>query len=231
MRSVSATYGKQAVLSDINLDLQPGHILAVIGRNGAGKTTLLKVVSGLLKVSNGGIWFNDREVTGLELCNRAKLGAGYCMQGGRVFRSLSVKDNLRIASVGIAQSEVDAREILILEMFPRLKAHYQTTATLLSGGERQSLALGMVLIRRPFLLLLDEPSSGLSPILLGQLAEQIRSLAREWRVAVLVAEQNIHWALELADQAVLLRQGKILFDLAASELLAQPAMLEAAFLN
>ncbi|HXQ37478.1 MAG TPA: ATP-binding cassette domain-containing protein [Anaerolineales bacterium] len=229
MKDISAGYRKEPVLKNIRLDLRPGEVLTLLGPNGSGKSSLLRVASGLLPVSAGNIWFNDTNVTNFDISARSKLGVTHLMQGGRVFPSLTVKDNLDIAAMTIPQQHAQVRESLILDLFPNLASRYQTAAHLLSGGERQSLALGMALIRKSSLLLLDEPSAGLAPLLLEHVCMHIQDLAKTLNTSILLAEQNVGWALKLSNYVMFLFRGRVSFEAPAPHLLTNPLLLENLF--
>jgi ABC-type branched-subunit amino acid transport system ATPase component len=210
--SIRAAYAKRDVLRGVTLSVKRGEILALIGPNGAGKSSILKVVAGFLKPLSGSVNFNGVEIGSLEAHHRIRLGIGYLMQGGRVFPSLSSLENLETSSLTLlakdrAKSIADA-----LETFPNLKPLLKKRAGLLSGGERQSLALAMVFVKRTGLLLLDEPSAGLSPRLVRDLLAKVRELSNLSDVSILLVEQNIREALTVADRAMAIVNGEVALE-------------------
>jgi branched-chain amino acid transport system ATP-binding protein len=202
---VHAGYGKKEILCGVTLDVDKGDLLAVIGPNGAGKSTLLKVIAGFLKPTGGAVWLGDRNVTGLTPHERVRAGIGYFMQGGRVFTSLTVGENLALAAGGRPGHDLDEA----LQAFPNLVGIKDRRAGLLSGGERQSLALAMTLAKRPAALLLDEPSAGLSPRLVLEMLDKVREVAQNWGLTVIMVEQNVREALRIAHRACALVEGNV----------------------
>jgi len=209
IENIYAGYGKKEVLKGISLTIHEGKIIALIGPNGAGKSTLLKVLAGFLKPWKGTIWFNGKEITPCVPHERAAVGVSYFMQGGKVFPSLSVKENLEIGSAILPSKERANKIIEMLEIFANLKELVKKRAGLLSGGERQALALAMILARNPAVLLLDEPSAGLAPWLVQDMLKKIKQINTLWGTTVLLVEQKIREALRIADVAVVLVSGKV----------------------
>lgn len=231
LKHIYAGYGKKNILNGITLRLTKGDILALIGQNGAGKSTLLKVASGLLLPTSGEVWIFGTNVTKLALHDRMRLRVSYFMQGGRVFPSLSVKENLAIGLSTILSERRDENLSSILELFPLLKKNLIKRAGLLSGGERQVLALAMVLVRRPRLLVLDEPLAGVSPALSQEILQCIRNASSSWQVSVLIAEQNVRQALMLASRVCSLVNGRIAFESSNPESLLTTGQLDKLFMG
>ena len=206
---VFAGYGKKEILRGISLKINKAEIVALIGPNGAGKSTLLKVISGMLKITKGSVWFNGKELKDIPTHQRVKEGILHFLQGGPVFPSLTVKENLEMG--GRELSSEKRKEALneITEFFPELKANFNRRAGLLSGGQRQMLALGTILMQQPKLLLLDEPSAGLAPNLVGGFMEKIEELNHLFQITVLLVEQNIEQALQVSQRAYVLVNGKV----------------------
>ena len=209
LENIHAGYGKKEVLRSISLSAGQGELVSLIGPNGSGKSTLLKVIAGFLIPTQGQVWFGDQEITALAPHRRVKLGLAYFMQGGRVFPNLTARENLAIATAVLPQEERDENIATVLSLFPKLESLSGRRAGLLSGGERQALALALLFVRRPRLLLLDEPSAGLSPKLVRDMLSRINELSRAWKTSVLLVEQNVREALNISDRALALVNGRI----------------------
>lgn len=209
LKNVHAAYKKKEVLRGISLSLNKGEILALIGPNGAGKSTLLKVISGFLTPIEGCVLINNKDMTYLPTHERVREGLAYCMQGGRIFPSLSVVENLEMGASLLSHSERKNSISTVLSLFPELKGLLNKRAGLLSGGERQYLALAIVFIRQPHLLLIDEPSVGLSPKLVQNMVGKIYELNSRWSTTIVLIEQNVSEALKIAHRAILLTNGQV----------------------
>jgi ABC-type branched-subunit amino acid transport system ATPase component len=206
-KGVRAGYGKKEILHGVDLDVKAGEIVVLAGANGAGKSTFLKVVAGLLKPSAGTIWLDGQDVTRLPAHRRSRLGVGYLLQGGEVFPSLTVQENLGIA-IGDGAQDSNAMEP-VLSLFPPLRVKFQQRAGLLSGGERQMLALAMVLMTRPRLLLLDEPTAALAPTVAAETLRKVSEYCQKQRMGVVLVEQRLREALYVAHRAVALVLGRL----------------------
>jgi len=206
---IDAAYGKKAILNNVSLAVEEGEIVALIGPNGAGKSTVLKVAAGLLNPRGGRVFLEGQDITALPVHRRIGCGLGYCIQGGRIFPSLTVRENLAIGASEMSTDEREESLAPLLDIFPNLKRLLDQRSGVLSGGERQALALAMSLIRRPKVLLLDEPSAGLSPRFVRALLGVVEEFNRDWRLAVLLVEQNIGAALSTAHRAVALAGGEV----------------------
>jgi branched-chain amino acid transport system ATP-binding protein len=206
---VSARYGKAQVLWDVDLAVNQGEIVALVGSNGSGKTTLLKAICGLLPPSSGRVEFLGRRIDGLPPHSIVDLGISQVPEGGRLFPDMSVRENLEMGAYP-SQSWGRRKETLerVFRVFPILKERQRQLAKTLSGGERQMLAMGRALMSGPKLCLLDEPSYGLAPLLIAEVFRIIRTL-REEQVTVLLIEQNVKHTLEIADRAYVLENGRI----------------------
>jgi ABC-type branched-subunit amino acid transport system ATPase component len=209
IENVYAGYGKLEVLRGVSFSLNPGELVTLIGPNGAGKSTVLKVISGFLFPATGRIVFDNDDITPLSTHLRIRKGIGYCLQGGRVFPNLTVIENLKIASIspGINQKSNHFEEIFSL--FPVLKGMVPKRAGLLSGGERQMLAIAVALVRRPRVMLLDEPSAGLSPKIVQEVLAKIHEIRVKLGMSILLVEQNVGRALKVTDRAVVLLNGEV----------------------
>jgi branched-chain amino acid transport system ATP-binding protein len=209
---LDVAYGTKVVLHAVSLEVGREEIVGLIGANGAGKSTLLKAVSGVLPPRAGSIRFYGREIGGRAPHENVRDGIVFCPQGGQVFRRLSVEENLTVAARGWTPREIPGAVAEIYRLFPRLVERRRAKAGVLSGGERQMLALGIALMLSPRLFLIDEPSGGLAPILVDQLFERIRAISRQLRTPILLVEQNLRHALELSDRLYVLRNGRIVFE-------------------
>jgi ABC-type branched-subunit amino acid transport system ATPase component len=204
----AVNYGGVRALRGIDLTLRAGETVALLGANGAGKTTLARAISGAVPLAAGAIRFDGVAIGGLAPECITALGIGHCMEGRRIFASLSVEENLLLAVPPAARAESAARLASIYEMFTALRAHRHKTGTALSGGQQQMLAIGRAMMSRPKLVILDEVSLGLAPIAVGQLYESLARI-RATGVAMLIVEQNIHRGLQLADRACVLAHGSV----------------------
>jgi branched-chain amino acid transport system ATP-binding protein len=231
-QDISAVYIKREVLKNVSIEISKNEIVALIGPNGAGKSTLLKVISGILKPSSGRLFYKGIDITHKGIYERITMGIGYFMQGGEVFKSMTVEENLRLASSEIKHRNnvIKFSENDIYSIFPNLKGKQQILASFLSGGEKQALALGMVLITDPDLLLLDEPSAGLAPIFVKDILEKIKMINEKWGITVLIIEQNAGEALRIADRTYVMKLGRIYKEGRPEEII-QEKVLEKAFLE
>jgi branched-chain amino acid transport system ATP-binding protein len=222
---LEVSYGSIAAIKGISLEVRRGEIVTILGSNGAGKTTTMRTISQLIKAKNGSIRFDGTELTELPAHKVVSLGISQSPEGRRVFGILTVEENLFLGSY--TRSKVDT-EILdwVYDLFPRLKERSTQLAGTLSGGEQQMLAIGRALMSKPSMLLLDEPSLGIAPILVKAIFAQIRKIA-ESGVTVLLVEQNARAALKLADRGYVLEVGKIVYSGSSEELLSSPKIQEA----
>lgn len=207
--NIYASYYKKEVLRGVSITVKSGEIVSLIGPNGAGKSTLLKVIIGILPQKRGRVFLNHKEISGIPTYLRVKKGMGYLIQGGEVFSNLSVFENLELGGYDLSSDTLKERLDEIFTLFPILNKNKFKRAGFLSGGERQQLALGIVLIKRPSLLLLDEPSAGLAPILVKDISDKIREINRVTGTSILLVEQNIKEALRISNRVYLLKNGEI----------------------
>lgn len=231
LENISASYGSKTVIDEMSLRVEASDILTLVGPNGAGKSTALKVAAGTLSPDSGEVHFDQQSITHLPPHERMKLGLGYCIQGGRVFPSLTVYENLKLGTRTLSTDEREEVLDEMLALFPVLKPLMNDRAGVLSGGERQALALGMVLGHRPRTLLLDEPSAGLSPRLVRDLLDKVRLLNQEWGVSVLLVEQNVGEALRIADRAAVMVEGTIAEETDEPQDWIDGSVLESLFLS
>ncbi len=225
-RQLSAGYGDVPIIRGVDLTVRPGQLVAVVGPNGAGKSTLLKAMLGLAKIMSGQVLAGGSDITGRPLEQLARQGIGYVPQVDDVFEALRVHENLRMGGYLLGKGERAARLDAVLEVFPALRGHLNRYVGTLSGGERKMTAIGRALMLSPRVLLLDEPTAGLSAALTETvLTDQVRMLADSGH-AVLLVEQRARAALKLADVAYVLVQGEVAMSAPAAEVLASPEMAE-----
>jgi len=217
---LASQYGPIKAIFDVSLTVNAGELVAMVGANGAGKTTLLRVISGVQPASGGSIRFDGRDVTRLAPHRIVASGIGHVPEGRQVFAPLTVQDNLRLGAFNRRKDRetVNADVKRIYELFPILGERREQAAGTLSGGEQQMLAIGRSLLGKPRLLLLDEPSMGLAPLLVEEIFSVIAELNKEG-VTVLLVEQNARAALQIADRGYVLETGKVVMGAPARELL------------
>lgn len=215
VKDLHAGYGKIGVLRDVSMTIRAGEAIALLGPNGAGKTTLLRAISGLLPWE-GGIRFAGNDLRGVSPREAARRGLVHVIEGHRVFTQLSVTDNLLLAAYDLPRGERAARIEEALDFFPEIAAKRNDRGGALSGGQQQMLAVAQGLVRRPRLLMLDEPSAGLSPVLVDRVLAVARQL-RDNGTAILLVEQLIEKALGLSDRVYALARGKIVLEAATTE--------------
>ncbi len=218
LTNVHAFYGDSHILHGVSFSLQPGGVLALLGRNGAGKTTCISTIIGFLKPRGGEIRLFGEPIEGLSPERISQLGIGLVPQGRRIFPSLTVRENLAVAQQRKKTAGKPWNVERIYGLFPRLRERHAQFAGTLSGGELQMLAIGRALMGNPRVLLLDEPSEGLAPLIVAEVGRTIRRLKEEGQSIVLV-EQNLQLALDVADQGVILNTGRCVFAGSAGDIL------------
>jgi branched-chain amino acid transport system ATP-binding protein len=222
-------YGRIEALHGVSIDVAAGEIVSLLGANGAGKTTLMRAISGVQPISGGRIRFEGRELDGLPAHRRVALGIAQVPEGRQVFAPLSVEDNLKLGAWTRRDASLAAELALIYELFPLLASRRRASAGMLSGGEQQMLAISRALMAKPRLLLLDEPSMGLAPMLVEQILDTVRRL-KQTGLTVLLVEQNARAALAIADRGYVVETGRIVASGSAAELLADERV-QAAYLG
>ena len=232
IRGVRAAYGKIEALKGVDLDISPGEIVALIGANGAGKSTLMMTIFGRPRAKAGKILFDGRDITSVATHEIARLRIAQSPEGRRIFPRMSVAENLQMGADAAASTEAEQAVSLerVLTLFPRLKERLTQRGGTLSGGEQQMLAIARALMSRPRLLLLDEPSLGLAPLIVRQIFDAIRTLNRQDGLTVLIVEQNANHALKLAHRGYVMVNGLITLRGTGAELLQRPE-IRAAYLE
>ncbi|WP_323017949.1 ABC transporter ATP-binding protein [Castellaniella sp.] len=229
IEDLRVNYGHIQALKGISLQVAEGEVVAILGANGAGKTTLMRTLSGLLTPHSGKITFAGHDTTRMGADRIVRLGIGQSPEGRRVFGTLSVAENLRMGGFTRPPTEITESCEHVYQIFPRLYERRAQLAGTLSGGEQQMLAIGRALVTKPRLLLLDEPSLGLAPIIVRNIFQVLRDV-RATGVTILIVEQNARMALKLADRGYVLEVGKLSHEGPARELLASPE-IQAAYLG
>jgi branched-chain amino acid transport system ATP-binding protein len=218
---LGVAYGSIRALGDATLHVASGELVALIGSNGAGKSTLLKTISGLLRSRAGSVVFEGTDITGATTDRIVSLGISHCPEGRRVFGRLSVRENLVLGGIGRPVADADRDIERMADLFPRLRERFGQAAGTLSGGEQQMLAIARALMSAPRMLLLDEPSLGLAPLMVEQVFGIIDDL-RAQGLTMLLVEQNVHHALDSADRAYVMETGRITLEGPAAELRHDP---------
>ena len=224
IENLNAGYKDIQVLFDVSLNVGEEEICVLVGPNGSGKSTLLKTVMGLTQIYSGEIRFNGETITGLPPHKITKLGIAYLPQIDNVFSNLKVRENLWMAGYILEERTLKERVEEVLEDFPILKDYLNRRAGTLSGGERQMLAMAMAMMRRPKIMLFDEPTGNLAPKIAVQVLNKIAELREKYGITIILAEQNAKKALELGDRAILLVSGRVKFEGKSRDLLSHPEL-------
>jgi branched-chain amino acid transport system ATP-binding protein len=225
VRDLSVSFGAVRALRSVSFTAEPGAVTAVLGANGAGKTTLLRTISGLVKPHGGSVAFDGDALVGRTVESIARLGVAHVPEGRGVIEELTVEENLRLATLWcLRRGERQAAIEEVLTLFPRLAGFRRRHASTLSGGERQMLVLGRALISKPRLLLLDEPSLGLAPLITAQLMALLAEQTMGTRMTVVLVEQNARSALSVSEHAVILNLGEVVVSDAAATVAADDAL-------
>lgn len=230
IENLSAYYDSIAALKEVSIKVPKGEVVSIIGANGAGKSTLLKVISGLVKAKAGRILYKDREIAGLPANQIVSFGISQVPEGRQIFSHLTVQDNINLGAFLYfkrrRRQEIQERIETVFNLFPILKGRIKQIAGTLSGGEQQMLAIARALMIRPELLLLDEPSMGLAPLIVREIFSVIKHL-NETGTTILLVEQNAKAALNVADHAFVLETGQVVLEGSARDLLNNPKVKEA----
>jgi urea transport system ATP-binding protein len=208
VKGLNVYYGESQVLTDVTLEVPSGQVICLMGRNGVGKTTLMKTIMGVLRARSGSVFFDNRDLTRDAPHQRARAGIGYVPQGRGIFPYLSVQENLMMGLEALAnKKESDLSEVY--DLFPILKMMGRRVAGTLSGGQQQQLAIARALVRRPRLLLLDEPTEGIQPSIVLEIERVIASLKESGNMSILLVEQFLDFALNIADYCYIMEKGAI----------------------
>lgn len=231
VKDIHVHYGAIHALKGVTISVKEGDIVTLIGANGAGKSTTLRTLSGLLKASSGDVQFNGKNLAGVGSHKIVAQGLCHCPEGRRVFPRLTVKENLELGAYLRKDKDGVKRDLdKVFSLFPRLQERIKQPSGTLSGGEQQMLAIGRAWMSRPRLLMLDEPSLGIAPILVQEIFKTIKKINEEEKVTILLVEQNANQALKLAHYAYVLETGKVVLHGKAAEL-AQDERVRAAYLG
>jgi ABC-type branched-subunit amino acid transport system ATPase component len=222
---VTAGYGRTMIVRDVSLAIQPGEIVAIVGRNGVGKTTLIKAIIGLLQLARGTIAFAGANISSTPANDRAQRGMGYVPQGRGIFPGLTVEENLQMGELINARAGGSRPLDIAFQYFPRLAERRSQRAGTLSGGEQAMLAVGRVLVGQPTLMLLDEPSEGLQPNLVQQIGDDIKRINIELGTTVLFVEQNIELVMNLAQRGYVMDKGQVSATLSGAQVTNQDALI------
>lgn len=225
-KGLNAWYGASHILHGVSISVGQGEVVALVGRNGAGKTTTIRSIMGLMSKTAGEIRFNGTDLVPLRAHDRFDLGLAYVPEDRRIVPGLTVRENLQLGLVA-SRAGINERTAIdeIAESFPRLKERLTQEAVTMSGGEQQMLAIARAMIAKPKMILLDEPSEGIMPVLVEEMGVLFRRL-RDQGVTLLLVEQNVEWALRLADRAVIIDQGEVVYESSSAALLADKAIQE-----
>jgi branched-chain amino acid transport system ATP-binding protein len=225
-KDLHAWYGASHTLHGVSLSVAQGEVVALVGRNGAGKTTTIRSVMGLMSKTTGSIRFDGQDLVALPAHDRYRLGLAYVPEERRIIPGLTVRENLQLGLVA-SRGKIDERDAIeeIAESFPRLKERLDQEGVTMSGGEQQMLAIARATIAKPKMILLDEPSEGIMPVLVEEMGALFRKL-RDQGVTLLLVEQNVEWALRLADRAIIMDQGEVVYESSSAALLADKEIQE-----
>lgn len=226
IKNVNTFYGPIQALRDVSLHINTGEIISLIGANGAGKSTLLMTIFGAPKAKSGQILYKGQDLTRLQAHQIAGKGIAQVPEGRRIFAKMTVEENIMIGALPIGDKHMDEDRVTMFELFPRLKERRNQRAGTLSGGEQQMLAIARALMGRPDMILLDEPSLGLAPLIVRQIFSVLKELGKNGKTIFLV-EQNANHALKLADRAYVMVNGEIRMTGTGAELLANPEIRDA----
>jgi branched-chain amino acid transport system ATP-binding protein len=229
LESLSVSRGGRPVVREVSMTIPPGQVTTLLGANGAGKSTLVLAVAGVLRPSSGKVMLGERDLAGQRPERIRRAGVAVVPEGRRLLPELSVQDNLRVATYALGRDDAQAGIAYALELFPELEKRWNQQARLLSGGEQQMVVLAQALVSKPSVLLVDELSLGLAPVIVRRLVPTLASVA-EAGVGVLLIEQFAHVALELATNAYVMENGRIHYDGTAQKLKDDPQILRSAYL-
>src|SRR5438132_1905763 len=216
---VSAGYGKLQILDDVSIEARPEKITVIVGPNGSGKSTLLKTIAGLTNIYRGSITLSGTKISGLPPYKIARMGIAYLPQTESTFTRLTVAENFKMAGYTVEANDLKERLAKALEIFPKLSSYLNSKVSNLSGGERQMVAMTMALLRKPSVIMFDEPTANLAPIVATQVLDTITYLSQAPGITILLVEQNASRALQIGHRAYLLASGRVIFQGTTKELL------------
>ncbi len=219
MNEVSAGYGKLQILENVSIEARPRQITVIVGPNGSGKSTLLKTIAGLTSIYRGQVTLDGKAISGLSPHEIARIGIAYLPQTESTFTQLTVTENFKMAGYTVKREDFDERLKKALEIFPKLLSYMNTRVSNLSGGERQMVAMSMALLRKPSVIMFDEPTANLAPIIATQVLKTISYLSTSSDITILLVEQNASRALQIGERAYLLASGQVIFQGTTKELL------------
>lgn len=226
LHSINSHYGRAHILNNLSLTVGNGEVVSLLGRNGAGKTTTVKSIMQLVKPSSGKVLFENQELNRLASHQVAKLGIGYVPEERRIFTDLTILENLEVGRQPARDGKAGWTTTRLFELFPNLAERRHNRGKALSGGEQQMLSIARTLMGNPRVLLLDEPSEGIAPVIVEQMAQTILTLKKE-NLSVLLSEQNLHFARLVSDRAVIIESGEKKYDGTFAELEANPGIRDA----
>ncbi len=228
LKNLETRYGQIYALRGINIDVQEGEIVALLGANGAGKSTTLKTISSLISASSGSVTFNGENITYKQPHSIVEMGVIHVPEGRMIFKGLTVKENLELGSFTLHDNDIRKKRLeRVYELFPVLGERQQQMGGFLSGGEQQMLAMGRALMTEPKLLLLDEPSMGLAPLIVKNIMDIIKQINKEQGTTILLVEQNAKAALKFANRAYVLETGEIVMEGSAEEMSKDESIVKA----
>ncbi len=216
--NVSVSYGKSIVVSNLSLHIEKGSITAILGRNGVGKTTFLKSVMGILPLTTGSLLFNGGDISRLRPYKRSLEGLGYVPQGREIISLMTVNENLELGAMGHKRVSVQQKKEWVLEYFPALKEHMNRNGGLLSGGLQQQLAIARCLMGEPVMMLLDEPTEGIQPNVVMEIADILKKIAKETGITIALVEQNLKFARRIAESFAIMQKGTVVAEGKVEEL-------------
>ncbi len=226
LSNVCSFYGKAQILTDLGFSIGQGEVVSLLGRNGAGKTTTIKSIMQLVRPKSGSVRFSGQEIIGKPPHEVARMGLGYVPEERRIFTDLTILENLEVGRQAARDGVPEWTQETLFELFPNLSERRENRGKALSGGEQQMLTIARTLMGNPSCLLLDEPSEGIAPVIVEQMAQTILQIKKQG-LTVLLSEQNLHFARLVADRAIIIESGELRFDGSFEELDANPQIQEA----
>jgi urea transport system ATP-binding protein len=215
--NIKVNYGKSKVINGISIEIQTGEKLAILGRNGVGKTTLLKAIMGVLPLVDGEIVLDDRNISKQPPHLRSKQGIAYVPQGREIIPELTIEENLELGGYAHTK-DLEGQKKRVLEFFPALNVHLKRNGGVLSGGQQQQLAIGRALMANPKILILDEPTEGIQPNIVAEIATILDRIRKEMGITLIIVEQNLKFAKKIADHYVIIQKGKVVSEGTMEEL-------------